>query len=65
MLQLDSHARSFLLYPPPINAHHLLNLQDWRDMCTAYEVQESHVPHRVHGKVAKEERKKKKSRKSH
>mmetsp|Transcript_29707 Transcript_29707/g.62003 ORF Transcript_29707/g.62003 Transcript_29707/m.62003 type:complete len:421 (+) Transcript_29707:325-1587(+) len=36
-----------------------LNMKDWRDMCNAYNVEASDVPHREHGKVAKKERKRK------
>ncbi len=35
--------------------------KDWRDMCKAYDVEESYVPHRVDGKVAKKEKKGRKS----
>mmetsp|Transcript_14434 Transcript_14434/g.31293 ORF Transcript_14434/g.31293 Transcript_14434/m.31293 type:complete len:421 (-) Transcript_14434:205-1467(-) len=47
---------------PPSQAIVSLNMKDWKDMCTAYNVQESHVPHRVDGKVAQKEKKKRKSR---
>ena len=33
-----------------------LLFKDWRDMCKAYEVEESYVPHRVDGKVSKKEK---------
>eukprot|EP00584_Thalassiosira_punctigera_P006114 CAMPEP_0172542742 /NCGR_PEP_ID=MMETSP1067-20121228/13294_1 /TAXON_ID=265564 ORGANISM="Thalassiosira punctigera, Strain Tpunct2005C2" /NCGR_SAMPLE_ID=MMETSP1067 /ASSEMBLY_ACC=CAM_ASM_000444 /LENGTH=425 /DNA_ID=CAMNT_0013329035 /DNA_START=64 /DNA_END=1341 /DNA_ORIENTATION=- len=46
---------------PPRQAIVSLNMKDWRDMCQAYHVQESHVPHRVDGKVAKKEKKERKS----
>lgn len=36
-----------------------LNMKDWRDMCAAYNVEASDVPHREHGKVAKKEKKRK------
>mmetsp|Transcript_2346 Transcript_2346/g.4693 ORF Transcript_2346/g.4693 Transcript_2346/m.4693 type:complete len:418 (-) Transcript_2346:243-1496(-) len=36
-----------------------LNMKDWRDMCNAYNVEASDVPHREHGKVATKERKRK------
>jgi len=35
-------------------------MKDWKDMCTAYEVQESDVPHRVDGKVVTKKKKKSK-----
>mmetsp|Transcript_34134 Transcript_34134/g.55733 ORF Transcript_34134/g.55733 Transcript_34134/m.55733 type:complete len:130 (+) Transcript_34134:229-618(+) len=38
-----------------------LNMKDWKDMCQAYNVEESDVPHRVDGKVAKKEKKERKS----
>mmetsp|Transcript_25795 Transcript_25795/g.47431 ORF Transcript_25795/g.47431 Transcript_25795/m.47431 type:complete len:416 (-) Transcript_25795:133-1380(-) len=38
-----------------------LNMKDWKDMCNAYNVEESDVPHREHGKVAKKEKKGRKS----
>jgi len=38
-----------------------LNMKDWRDMCKAYNVEESDVPHREHGRVAKKEKKARKS----
>ncbi|KAL7541869.1 hypothetical protein ACHAXR_011312 [Thalassiosira sp. AJA248-18] len=40
----------------------LTSFIDWKDMCNAYNVEASDVPHRVDGKVAKKE---KKARKSH
>ena len=39
----------------------VFTLQDWKDMCNAYNVEESDVPHRQHGKVAKKEKKNRKS----
>lgn len=39
-------------------------LQDWRDMCKAYSVEESDVPHRVDGKVSKKEKKDRKRKSS-
>jgi len=48
--------------PTPKQAIVSLNMKDWKDMCKAYQVEESDVPHRMEGKVAKFE--KKKSRKS-
>lgn len=36
-----------------------LNMKDWRDMCKAYNVEESDVPHREQGKVGKKEKKRK------
>jgi len=47
--------------PEPKQAIVSLNMKDWRDMCRAYSVEESDVPHRVHGKVAKKEKKERKS----
>jgi len=48
--------------PPPNQAILSLNMKDWKDMCLAYNVQESDVPHRVDGKVAKKEEKERKSK---
>jgi len=39
-----------------------LNMKDWRDLCQAYEVDESHVAHRVNGKVALKKKKKKRQK---
>mmetsp|Transcript_1417 Transcript_1417/g.3586 ORF Transcript_1417/g.3586 Transcript_1417/m.3586 type:complete len:429 (+) Transcript_1417:90-1376(+) len=47
--------------PPPRQAIVSLNMRDWRDMCEAYGVEESDVPHRVDGKVAKKEKRARKS----
>mmetsp|Transcript_13521 Transcript_13521/g.23719 ORF Transcript_13521/g.23719 Transcript_13521/m.23719 type:complete len:417 (-) Transcript_13521:515-1765(-) len=46
---------------PPKQAIVSLNMKDWKDMCQAYNVEESDVPHRVDGKVAKKEKKERKS----
>ena len=46
---------------PPKQAIVSLNMKDWRDMCQAYKVEESDVPHRVDGKVAKKEKRGRKS----
>mmetsp|Transcript_34136 Transcript_34136/g.55737 ORF Transcript_34136/g.55737 Transcript_34136/m.55737 type:complete len:417 (-) Transcript_34136:139-1389(-) len=46
---------------PPKQAIVSLNMKDWKDMCNAYNVEESDVPHREHGKVAKKEKKGRKS----
>ena len=46
---------------PPKQAIVSLNMKDWRDMCEAYNVEESDVPHRVDGKVAKKEKRGRKS----
>jgi len=47
--------------PAPKQAIVSLNMKDWRDMCQAYNVEESDVPHRVDGKVAKKVKKERKS----
>ncbi|KAL9189923.1 hypothetical protein ACHAXT_009598 [Thalassiosira profunda] len=50
--------------PPPKQAIVSLNMKDWRDMCAAYNVERSDVPHRVDGKVAAKKEKKERKRKS-
>lgn len=61
---IKSYERDEPKPPDPRQAIVSLNMKDWRDMCNAYEVEESEVPHRVDGKVAKKEKKSSKKRKS-
>lgn len=48
--------------PPPKQAILSLNMKDWKDMCQAFDVEESDVPHRVDGKIGKKQKRERKSK---